>query len=60
MNAAYNWAIETALGNYGIEIPFPQRDLHLRSYFGHKDTEGLRAVGELLGRTSQAAAAPGG
>ncbi len=29
--ADYNWAIETALKKYGIEIPFPQRDLHIRS-----------------------------
>lgn len=29
--AAYNWAIESALNKYGIEIPFPQRDLHFRS-----------------------------
>jgi len=25
------WEIETALGNAGIEIPFPQRDLHIKS-----------------------------
>jgi small-conductance mechanosensitive channel len=25
------WALETKLKEYGIEIPFPQRDLHLRS-----------------------------
>ncbi len=31
VNAAYCWALETALGNNGIEIPFPQRDLHIRS-----------------------------
>lgn len=31
VNADYNWALETALGKYGIEIPFPQRDLHVRS-----------------------------
>ncbi len=31
VNAAYCWAIETALGKHGIEIPFPQRDLHIRS-----------------------------
>jgi len=31
VNAAYNWAIETALGKYDIEIPFPQRDLHFKS-----------------------------
>ena len=29
--AAYNWAIHTALAKYQIEIPFPQRDLYLKS-----------------------------
>jgi len=29
--ARYLWALETELGKRGIEIPFPQRDLHLRS-----------------------------
>jgi potassium efflux system protein len=29
--SAYLWALETKLGEYGVEIPFPQRDLHLRS-----------------------------
>jgi small-conductance mechanosensitive channel len=29
--AAYLWALETKLAEYGIGIPFPQRDLHLRS-----------------------------
>jgi small-conductance mechanosensitive channel len=33
VKADYLWAIDTALGKYGIEIPFPQRDLHLRSGF---------------------------
>jgi len=32
VNAAYMWAIESALAKYGIEIPFPQRDLHVRSW----------------------------
>lgn len=32
VQADYLWAIETALGKYGIEIPFPQRDLHVRSW----------------------------
>ena len=31
VNADYTWALETALTKYGIEIPFPQRDLHIRS-----------------------------
>jgi small-conductance mechanosensitive channel len=29
--SAYLWALETKLAEYGLEIPFPQRDLHLRS-----------------------------
>jgi len=29
--ARYLWALETELGKRGIEIPFPQRDLHLKS-----------------------------
>ena len=33
VQAAYTWEIETALKKYAIEIPFPQRDLHLRSGF---------------------------
>jgi small-conductance mechanosensitive channel len=32
VKADYLWAIETALGKYHIEIPFPQRDLHIRSW----------------------------
>lgn len=30
-HAAYLWALETELVRRGIEIPFPQRDLHIRS-----------------------------
>ncbi len=30
------WEIETSLKKHGIEIPFPQRDLHLRSGFEKK------------------------
>src|SRR5210317_460860 len=29
--ATYLWALETKLSEYGIEIPFPQRDVNLRS-----------------------------
>lgn len=47
VHAAYCWAIESALGKYGIEIPFPQRDLNLRSVFGYKDEEGWKATQEL-------------
>lgn len=31
--ALYLWELETALKKYDIEIPFPQRDLHLRTGF---------------------------
>jgi len=36
VRAAYYWELETSLRKYGIEIPFPQRDIHLRS--GLKET----------------------
>ncbi len=32
VKADYLWAIESALADYGLEIPFPQRDLHIRSW----------------------------
>lgn len=32
VQAAYLWEIHSALVAYGIEIPFPQRDLHIRSW----------------------------
>ncbi len=31
--ALYNWEIESALKRHGIEIPFPQRDLHIKSHY---------------------------
>ncbi len=34
--ALYAWEIETALQKYGIVIPFPQRDLHIKSGFVEK------------------------
>ena len=30
VEADYNWALHTALEKYGLEIPFPQRDLNIR------------------------------
>ena len=57
VKAAYLWALETALGNYGLEVPFPQRDLNLRSLFG---LEGEAALALLRGRESRARAEEGG
>lgn len=34
VQAAYNWALHSALQRHGIEIPFPQQDLHVRSVLG--------------------------
>lgn len=36
--AAYLWALDSKLNEYGIEIPFPQRDLHLRSGWPQSQT----------------------
>lgn len=34
VTAAYNWALHTALQDHDIEIPFPQRDVHVTSLLG--------------------------
>lgn len=44
MHAAYTWAIDDALRQAGIEIPFPQRDLRIRSFFGAEGEEAMRAL----------------
>ena len=38
VRAEFYWELETRLREHGIEIPFPQRDLHLRSGFRAPDT----------------------
>lgn len=43
MMAAYCWALDDAMRRHGIEIPFPQRDLRLRSFFGEEGTAALNA-----------------
>ena len=50
VKAAYLWALETALGRYGLEVPFPQRDLNVRSLFG---LQGEAALGLLRGPEAQ-------
>lgn len=44
MMAAYCWALDDAMRRHGIEIPFPQHDLRIRSYFGLEGQAGVAAV----------------
>ena len=45
MHAAYTWAIADALDAAGIEIPFPQTDLRIRSVLGREGDDALSAMG---------------
>jgi small-conductance mechanosensitive channel len=44
MKAAYCWALDDALRKHGIEIPFPQMDMRVRSWFGHEGEAGVAAA----------------
>ncbi|OHE84387.1 MAG: hypothetical protein A2190_00090 [Lysobacterales bacterium RIFOXYA1_FULL_69_10] len=44
IKAAYLWELDTSLKEHGIEIPFPQRDLHLRSAFGLQGDDALELL----------------
>jgi len=57
MNAAYTWAIDDALCKAGIEIPYPQRDIRLRTFFGEEGEDALDAL-NLKRRPHAPAAAP--
>jgi hypothetical protein len=50
VKAGFLWALETALGKYGLEIPFPQRDLNLRSAFGLRGDSALALLGNAESR----------
>jgi small-conductance mechanosensitive channel len=39
VQADYLWQLHTALEKHGIEVPFPQRDIHIKSFFGAKGAE---------------------
>ena len=41
VKAAYLWALHSALVRHAIEIPFPQRDLHLRSVLGREGEDAI-------------------
>ena len=44
MHAAYTWLIADALDANGIEVPFPQTDLRIRSLFGREGEDAIEAV----------------
>lgn len=56
MNAAYTWAIDDALRKAAIEIPYPQRELRVRGFFGHEGEDALRTL--RLESTGEAEGAP--
>ncbi|WP_122465918.1 mechanosensitive ion channel family protein [Brevundimonas lutea] len=45
MHAAYTWLIADALDAAGVEVPFPQTDLHVRSLFGREGDDALKVLG---------------
>lgn len=46
--AAYNWALHTALEQHDIEIPLPQRDVHVRSW-----VDGAQHMRDVKARTAR-------
>jgi len=60
VTAAYNWALHSALQAHGIEIPFPQRDLHVKTLFGLSDQDARSALGlaEITTQTDTGARLP--
>lgn len=45
VHAAYTWEIADALDAAGVEIPFPQTDLRIRSILGREGDDALSALG---------------
>jgi len=55
MQAAYTWAIDDALRSASIEIPYPQRDIRVRSVFEREGEEAFKALGYKPAKASEAA-----
>ena len=59
VKAAYTWALDNALRQNGIGIPFPTTDLNVRSLFGLEGRDALRALrGKLPDRAVDTIDAP--
>jgi small-conductance mechanosensitive channel len=60
VKAAYIWALDNALREYGIGVPFPTTDLNIRSLFGLQGRDALRAMrGQIPAREVETAAPAG-
>ncbi len=44
MMAAYRWALDDALRRHGLEIPFPQRDIRVRTLFGREGADAFETL----------------
>ena len=60
VKAAYIWALDNALRDYGIGVPFPTTDLNIRSLFGLQGREALRAMRGQIPAGDVETAAPAG
>ena len=58
MMAAYRWAIDDALRRHGLEVPFPQHDVRLRSLFGREGEAAIDAIGPKAVREPHRPVAP--
>jgi small-conductance mechanosensitive channel len=58
--AAYTWAIDEALCRAGLQVPYKQVDLHLKSVFEREGDEALKAMGLKQTRHSERRAVASG
>jgi len=56
--AAYLWELDTSFKEHGIQIPFPQRDLNLRSVFGLGGDEAIALLRGTRGKVEAKHAKP--
>lgn len=53
IRAAYLWELDTALKRYAIEVPLPQRELHVRRLFGLSEDDALQALRARMDRAAE-------
>ena len=58
MQAAYTWAIDDALRKACIEVPYPQREVRVRSFFGAEGDDALAALRLEKAKQPELVAAP--